>query len=134
MPISALLPLTQALFNEVHSQLGDEFDQMFGAGSSQKVRELLAPRFNFNGQHVPGSRKSPILDPAHITAFYVDPFQYELRNEIKVMRTVKTAMGDTFESIFGYSAENSYFDRRNAMKEFEVRMSAKTLCCNLCSA
>jgi len=122
MPISTLLPLTQALYNEVHSQLGAEFDQIFGAGSSKEVRDLLAPRFNFNGEHVPGSRKSPILDPAHLTAFYVDPFNWELRNEIKVMRTVKTVIGETVEKIFGYSAENSYFHRMKAVKEFEVCM------------
>jgi len=122
MPISALLPLTQALFNEVNSQLGPDFDRIFGAGSSKLVEELLKPRFNFNGQPVPGSTKKPILDPSHITAYYVDPFNWELRNKLVVMRSVKTAMGETLEKIFGYSAENSYFDRKKAMTEYEVCM------------
>ena len=86
-PMSAYLPVVQAVWNEFNIIIANEggrgFDEIFCEGANQQVASFVRCRFNMDGKR-PAGRKVGLLDPYHIWAFLCDPFKFKLGKQLKI--------------------------------------------------
>ena len=76
-PMSAYLPIVQAIRNEVNVVLANEggpsWNTVFGGGKRAELALFITQRFNMDGQDPPGM-KVGLLDAYQVWAHMVDPF------------------------------------------------------------
>ncbi len=115
-PLSAFPPLVQAMHNEIKEVISDEkFNRVLGENASDELMEMLNVRFNFDGKRTAG-RKTNLLDPHHIWAFYCDPFQHQLRSKFKPGGHFNVHINDMIE----------HFIPQEELSEEEVASGKKT--------
>lgn len=87
MPMSAYLPIVQAMANELTAVLNEtnagDFDTVFGAGAKAEIVSINRARFNMNGVPPPGSRVG-FLDQYQIWAHLADPFRHHLQPAVYI--------------------------------------------------
>ena len=114
--------VVQDLNNDINKIIdNDEFDTVLGDGAGEEVAEMLACRFNMDGQAVSG-RKVSLLDPFHIWTFLCDSFIFEWCNHY-VIRCEDGFMYYSKQIIshFVPSIEEDYLENRESLvEEFEV--------------
>jgi hypothetical protein len=79
MPMSAYLPLVQAMKNELesilHSYGPDWINEAFGDNTYEDIEDIIGVRFNMDGKKPGGTTKVGLLDKYQLWAFIVDPFR-----------------------------------------------------------
>jgi hypothetical protein len=128
MPMSAYLPLVQAMKNELESILQSYgrgwIDEAFGEGCFEAIEDIIGVRFNMDGKKPCGTTKVGLLDKYQLWAFIVDPFRKYL--EVPIALGPSDDLHEYFcEALDFYLPPESSTPelRTNVQKEFQQIIS-----------
>jgi hypothetical protein len=101
-PMSAYLPLVQAIRNELNAVIrnrgGRPFDDIFGEGSMVQLTDFIRNRFNMDGK-IPTGRKVGLLDEDQIWCFITNPYHRFLEPQLAIQGGVFSGPGSIMQHV-----------------------------------
>lgn len=117
-PMSAYLPLVQALKNELNEVFRDDpnFDATMGEGASGVLAEVLRTRFNMDGS-VPADGQVGLLVKLQVWAFMVDPNKNLLTPGVALEGGLARHLSEMLQFFVPEYDQNSVIAKRRQLRQ-----------------